>query len=30
MVDAAIPRFRAFLQWFPNASERLRSLGYVQ
>lgn len=28
MVDAAIPRFRAFLEWFPEASERLRSAAY--
>lgn len=28
MVDAAIPRFRAFLQWFPEASERLRSAAH--
>ena len=28
MVDAAIPRFRAFLAWFPNASERLRSAAH--
>jgi len=28
MVDAAIPRFRAFLKWFPNASERLRSAAH--
>lgn len=25
MVEDAIPRFRAFLMWFPDASERLRS-----
>jgi len=28
MIDAAIPRFRAFLQWFPQASERLRSAAH--
>ena len=28
MVDAAIPRFEAFLRWFPNASERLRSAAH--
>ena len=28
MVDAAIPRFRAFLAWFPGASERLRSAAH--
>lgn len=28
MIDAAIPRFRAFLAWFPNASERLRSAAH--
>ncbi|MFK7739425.1 MAG: tol-pal system YbgF family protein [Planctomycetota bacterium] len=26
--DAALPRFRAFLAWFPNASERLRSAAH--
>ena len=28
MIDAAIPRFRAFLAWFPDASERLRSAAH--
>ena len=28
MVDAAIPRFNAFLAWFPDASERLRSAAH--
>lgn len=28
MIDAAIPRFRAFLKWFPQASERLRSAAH--
>ncbi|MEC8651608.1 MAG: hypothetical protein VYA51_06565 [Planctomycetota bacterium] len=28
MLDAAIPRFRAFLAWFPGASERLRSAAH--
>lgn len=28
MIDAAIPRFRAFLAWFPTASERLRSAAH--
>ena len=28
MLDAAIPRFRAFLAWFPDASERLRSAAH--
>ena len=28
MIDDAIPRFRAFLAWFPNASERLRSAAH--
>ncbi len=28
--DAAIPRFRAFLQWFPDASERFRSAAHQQ
>ncbi|MAD32845.1 MAG: hypothetical protein CMJ88_03700 [Planctomycetes bacterium] len=28
MIDAAIPRFRAFLAWFPDASERLRSTAH--
>ncbi len=28
MLDAAIPRFRAFLAWFPQASERLRSAAH--
>ena len=28
MVDEAIPRFRAFLKWFPDASERLRSAAH--
>lgn len=28
MLEAAIPRFRAFLAWFPNASERLRSAAH--
>ena len=29
-VDDAIPRFRAFLQWFPEASERFRSAAHQQ
>ena len=28
MIDAAIPRFRAFLQWFPEASERFRAAAH--
>lgn len=28
--DLAIPRFRAFLQWFPEASERFRSAAHQQ
>jgi len=28
MVDEAIPRYRAFLQWFPDASERFRSAAH--
>ncbi len=28
MIDAAIPRFRAFLAWFPNASEKQRSAAH--
>tara|TARA_R110002072_G_scaffold264409_3_gene423155 strand:- start:24827 stop:25888 length:1062 start_codon:yes stop_codon:yes gene_type:complete len=28
MIDAAIPRFNAFLAWFPEASERLRSAAH--
>lgn len=28
MIDAAIPRFRAFLAWFPNASEQLRAAAH--
>jgi tetratricopeptide (TPR) repeat protein len=28
MIDAAIPRFNAFLSWFPTASERLRSAAH--
>ncbi|MEO6597394.1 MAG: hypothetical protein ABIP94_21840 [Planctomycetota bacterium] len=28
--DLAIPRFRAFLQWFPDASERFRSAAHQQ
>lgn len=28
MIDAAIPRFHAFLEWFPDASERLRSAAH--
>lgn len=28
--DLAIPRFRAFLQWFPNASERFRAAAHQQ
>jgi len=28
MIDAAIPRFHAFLAWFPQASERLRSAAH--
>lgn len=28
--DLALPRFRAFLQWFPDASERLRSAAHQQ
>ena len=28
LVDAAIPRFRAFLQWFPDASERFRAAAH--
>ncbi len=30
MPDAAIPRFRAFLLWFPEASERFRSAAHQQ
>ena len=30
MPDEAIPRFRAFLQWFPEASERFRSSAHQQ
>ncbi|MBM4063132.1 MAG: hypothetical protein FJ265_18850 [Planctomycetes bacterium] len=26
--DLALPRFRAFLQWFPDASERFRSVAH--
>ncbi|HEX6812267.1 MAG TPA: hypothetical protein VF384_11635 [Planctomycetota bacterium] len=29
-VDDAIPRFRAFLQWFPDASERFRAAAHQQ
>ncbi|HEX5054625.1 MAG TPA: hypothetical protein VFZ65_22805 [Planctomycetota bacterium] len=28
--ELAIPRFRAFLQWFPDASERFRSAAHQQ
>lgn len=28
MPEAALPRFRAFLQWFPEASERFRSAAH--
>ncbi len=28
--DLAVPRFRAFLQWFPEASERFRSAAHQQ
>ena len=28
MIEAAIPRFKAFLSWFPDASERLRSAAH--
>jgi tetratricopeptide (TPR) repeat protein len=28
--DLALPRFRAFLQWFPEASERFRSAAHQQ
>ncbi len=28
--DLAIPRFKAFLQWFPEASERFRSAAHQQ
>jgi len=28
MIDAALPRFQAFLKWFPEASERLRSAAH--
>ena len=30
MIDAAIPRFQAFLEWFPEASERLRSAAHAR
>jgi hypothetical protein len=28
LLDAALPRFRAFLQWFPHASERFRAAAH--
>ncbi|MEZ6036818.1 MAG: hypothetical protein R3F29_05025 [Planctomycetota bacterium] len=28
LIDYAIPRFRAFLQWFPEASERFRAAAH--
>lgn len=28
LIDDAIPRFRAFLQWFPDASERFRAAAH--
>ncbi|MFY9344902.1 MAG: hypothetical protein WAT39_20585 [Planctomycetota bacterium] len=28
MLEAALPRFQAFLQWFPEASERFRSAAH--
>lgn len=30
MPDEALPRFQAFLKWFPDASERLRSAAHQQ
>lgn len=30
LADLAIPRFRAFLKWFPEASERFRSSAHQQ